>query len=227
MKRILAVSAAVFCFSVMVGPMAFAGALKEVYLKDGGIIECQKAWKTNGKIMVLVNRDVLLDFSRDEVDLKKTFGKKTAKVRKKRGKKLKNVSLSQKPVARKSAAKPLHGVVTSVKEPAKPVQAVKPVQAANPAQAPHPPQPASVAPPAKPVAKVAAQVGAPATKKPGQPATPPRPEKTAPKPAVQPPQPPAEPAFSLKNPMMLQAACGGALIVLLAALLVMRRKRGK
>ena len=60
-----------------------AKQLKAVYLKDGGVIECQKFWKENGKVMVLVNRDVLVDLSQDEVDMKRTFkGHKPSKVRK-------------------------------------------------------------------------------------------------------------------------------------------------
>jgi hypothetical protein len=47
--------------------------LKAVYLKDGGIIDCRSFWKEDGKVMVLVNRDVLVDLPRNEVDMKRTF----------------------------------------------------------------------------------------------------------------------------------------------------------
>lgn len=223
MKRILTVFLAVFCFSFLVRSMAFAGTLKEVYLKDGGVIECQKVWKADGKIMVLVNRDVLLDFSRDEVDLKKTFGKKPAKIKKKRVKRQKvgagRPPLPLKAIAQKPPAGPVQGVASSAQKPAKPV---KPLQAANVAPATHaPPQPVAGAVKAKPAVNPPVQGAAPVAKKPVPPA------KAVPKPAIQPPQPPAQPAFSLTSPLMLQAAGGGALIVLLVALLVMRRKKGK
>ena len=222
MKRILTVLLAVLCFSFVVGSTAFAGTLKSVYLKDGGVIECQNVWKTNGKIMVLVNRDVLLDFSRDEVDLKKTFGKKPAKIKKKGVKRQKigavRPPVQKKAIARKPPARPIQGIDSSVQKPA---MSVKP-QAAPVAQAPNAPQP-HVAGDLKavPAANPPVQGAATAAKKPVQPA------KAVPKPAIQPAQPPAEPAFSLTSPLMLQAAGGGALIVLLVALLVMRRKKGK
>ncbi|ABQ28214.1 hypothetical protein [Geotalea uraniireducens] len=222
MKRILTVLLAVLCFSFLVGSMAFAGALKSVYLKDGGVIECQKVWKTNGNIMVLVNRDVLLDFSRDEVDLKKTFGKKPAKTKKKGVKRQKigagRPPLPQKAIAQKPSARPIQGVVSSVQKPAKPV---KPLQAVKAAPAPHaPPQPVAGALKAKPAVNPPVQGAAPAAKKPVPPA------KAVPKSAIQPVQPPAEPPFSFTSSLMLQAAGGGVLIVLLVVLLAMRRKKG-
>lgn len=226
MKRILTVLLAVLCFSLVVGSTAFAGTLKSVYLKDGGVIECQNVWKTNGKIMVLVNRDVLLDFSRDEVDLKKTFGKKPAKIPakiKKKGVKRQKIGavrppVQKKAIAQKPPARPIQEIDSSVQKPAMPV---KP-QAAPVAQAPNAPKPpVAGALKAVPAANPAVQGAATAAKKPVQPA------KAVPKPAIQPAQPPAEPAFSLTSPLMLQAAGGGALIVLLVALLVMRRKKGK
>ncbi len=50
-----------------------ARELKKVYLKGDGIIECQKVWQEGNKVKVLVNRDTFLEFSKDEVDLKRTF----------------------------------------------------------------------------------------------------------------------------------------------------------
>lgn len=66
------------CCTILLAASVQARTLKEVYLKDGGIIKCQKVWKANGKVMVLVNRDILLDLSKSDVDLKKTFARKPA-----------------------------------------------------------------------------------------------------------------------------------------------------
>lgn len=219
MKRILTVLLAALCFSFLVGSMAFAGTLKAVYLKDGGVIECQKVWKTNGKIMVLINRDVLLDFSRDEVDLKKTFGKKPAKIKKKGIKRHKIHVGQREAIAQKLPAKPIQRVVSSVKKPAKPI---KPLPVAKAVPAPHAPlQPVAGALKAKSAVNPPVQEASPAAKKTVHPA------KAVPKPAIQPAQLPAEPAFSLTSPLMLQAGGGGALIALLVVLLAMRRKKGE
>ena len=89
MGRILSSTIVLLCCIILLAATSQAKTPKEVYLKDGGIIECQKVWQANGKVMVLVNRDTLVDFSKDEVDLQKTFAKKPvkgvkkAKVRKK------------------------------------------------------------------------------------------------------------------------------------------------
>ena len=71
------------CCTILLAASVQAKTLKEVYLKDGGIIKCQKVWQANGKVMVLVNRDIILDLSRSDVDLKKTFARKPAKAARK------------------------------------------------------------------------------------------------------------------------------------------------
>jgi len=48
---------------------------KQVYLKDGGIIEAQSAWRQGGKVFVKVNRDIVADFAPSEIDLHRTFPK--------------------------------------------------------------------------------------------------------------------------------------------------------
>jgi hypothetical protein len=58
--------------SLLFSASAIAG---QVYLTDGAIVEAQKVWQSKGKIHVLVNRDVLLSFTQEEVDIKRTFGK--------------------------------------------------------------------------------------------------------------------------------------------------------
>lgn len=53
-----------------------AFAATAVYLKDGGIIKAKSAWRSKGRVYVLVNRDTLTDFSPAEIDLKRTFIRK-------------------------------------------------------------------------------------------------------------------------------------------------------
>lgn len=48
-------------------------AARLVYLKGGGIIRAKSAWRSPGKVHVLVNRDTLAEFNTAEIDMKKTF----------------------------------------------------------------------------------------------------------------------------------------------------------
>ena len=52
-----------------------AQAVKKVYLKDGGILESRSAWRSKGKVYVLVNRDILAEFHPSELDMKRTFSR--------------------------------------------------------------------------------------------------------------------------------------------------------
>ena len=45
---------------------------KQVYLQDGGIIECQSFWQRGDKVLVKVNRDIVAEFDRSEIDLQRT-----------------------------------------------------------------------------------------------------------------------------------------------------------
>jgi len=83
MKRLLGRVIAALCFCMFLASAGYGKQLKSVYLKDGGIIDCQSFWKEDGKVMVLVNRDVLVDLPFKEVDMKRTFkARKRAAVRK-------------------------------------------------------------------------------------------------------------------------------------------------
>lgn len=57
--------------------LMLAGAClgKQVYLKDGGIIDAQSAWRQGNKVFVKVNRDIVADFNLNEIDLRRTFPK--------------------------------------------------------------------------------------------------------------------------------------------------------
>jgi len=50
-----------------------------VYLKDGGIVECESFWRKGDQVIVKVNRDVVVEFGSDEIDLKKTLRAKKLK----------------------------------------------------------------------------------------------------------------------------------------------------
>ena len=63
-------------------PVGAASAV-QVHLADGGIISAKKIWRSKGSIFVLVNRDTLLEFVPQEVNLKKTFVRKSRHGRKK------------------------------------------------------------------------------------------------------------------------------------------------
>jgi len=232
MKKYLSFLLVVLCFTVITAGVASAASATKVYLKDGAVIECQKVWRSGGKIMVLVNRDVLLDFSTAEVDLKKTFTKKGvgAKGKKKHLKK----PLMQGSTSKK-AAMPVQKPVSSVKKVAAPA---KPVPA-KPAPPTPPVKPATV-PPTTPAVAQKTILPVPGASRPAT--TPisgtqaalssakiavavPQPPKPAPRPAIKfvpPPPPPPEPFY--KDPLVLQLG-GGLLIVLLLVLLVMRKKK--
>jgi hypothetical protein len=93
------------CCTILLAAAVQARTLKEVYLRDGGIINCQKVWQENGKVMVLVNRDTLLDLSKSEVDLKKTFARKPAQ------------AVKKTKSSKKAASKPAAAVQQGVPEP--------------------------------------------------------------------------------------------------------------
>lgn len=54
---------------------------RDVYLKDGGVIEAQSAWRRGDKVFVMVNRDIIADFYLNEVDLRRTFPQSAASQR--------------------------------------------------------------------------------------------------------------------------------------------------
>lgn len=68
----------VYCFiGVLVSVLP--ALAKNVYLKNGEVIDAQRVWQANGSVHVLVNRDVLLHFTSSEVDTKKTFRRQAVK----------------------------------------------------------------------------------------------------------------------------------------------------
>jgi LPXTG-motif cell wall-anchored protein len=232
------------CFTVLLGTAAQAKALKEVYLRDGGIIECQKLWQANGKVMVLVNRDTLVELARDEVDLKKTFGKKAVKGKKAKVKKKQMVATSGKSeAAAQRPAKPgavpeaVKGAEPSAK-PAAPVAKPAPLAQPQPAPAAAPPvlgvkpaaQPAPAAKPAAPAAQQLAAKPAPvqgtatSAKKAASVVAETPPRTTLPLAKPTPPPPPPKATFVASNMVNIVL---GAVLVLLVAGYVFYKKRQK
>lgn len=82
MKKILYAA----LLSVAVATPAFAAKL---YLKDGGVIDALRVWRSGDKVYVLATRHTETSFEQYEVDMKRTFGKqhKSAKKLKKSAKK--------------------------------------------------------------------------------------------------------------------------------------------
>lgn len=110
---------------------------KQVYLKDGGIIDSQSAWRSGNKVFVKVNRDIVAEFNLNEIDLRRTFPKSAPPARDKR----RTVTADAETDAKKSESPaPETAAPAVVKSEPKPAVQPKP-EAAAPA-----PQPA--APPA-------------------------------------------------------------------------------
>lgn len=237
MVRIFFKTILTLCCTILLVAAAQAKSLKEVYLKDGGIIECKKVWQANGKVMVLVNRDTLLDLSRSEVDLKKTFAKKHAKTVKKTRHREKAATgraaakpqpvphLQAKPVV---APEPQHKPEAPPKPAAKKVAAV--TKPAAPAAKPAPAATKQPAAPAKaktlPTAKQAVQQAATSAKKqgPGAAVTPPG----APRvnlPLAKPATPPEAQKKSLLSGNLTSIGLVALLVLLVIGLLVYKKKQ--
>jgi len=200
------------CCTILLAATAQAKTLKEVYLKAGGIIECQKVWQSHGKVMVLVNRDTLVDLARDEVDLKKTFGKKPSKTVKKARARKKAVPEAVA-VTPQAAPQPLAkpGAVTATVQKAGEVPAAKP---AAPTVKPATPTVKS------PVLGTATSVKKPA---PGAAVTSSQPQRPSLPLAKSTPPPPPQKSFLESN--MLTIALVALLVLLVTGYLVYKKKQ--
>ena len=63
----------VVMMTLVLSTPAFAAKL---YLKDGGVIEALRVWRSNGKVHVLATRHTMTSFQPYEVDMKRTFAKR-------------------------------------------------------------------------------------------------------------------------------------------------------
>jgi hypothetical protein len=109
---------------------------RSVYLADGGKIEAQKVWQEDGRVYVLLNRDSLITFSPQEINLKKTFAKKKQVAKIKAVAKSVEVPAATAPAAAQPAEKPASAAVTA--EKSAPAPAVPPPVAKKPTPAPQP-----------------------------------------------------------------------------------------
>jgi opacity protein-like surface antigen len=69
MKRIL-------CAALMAVVLATPAFAAKVYLKDGGVIQAKRVWRSGDKVHVLATRHTLTSFEKSEVNMKRTFPKK-------------------------------------------------------------------------------------------------------------------------------------------------------
>lgn len=174
---------------------------KQVYLKDGGIIEAQSAWRKGGKVYVKVNRDIVADFTPDEIDLRRTFPKA------------------------KTPRRHIQHAAAVKAEPAKavavPAQASPAPAAAKPEQkAAVQPKPSSARPAPKAAVPAAPTAAAPAQK----PATPPAPAPaTAAKAPQQQAAQPVKPALPLTFMLLMLAVC----VLIIAAQWIIFQKAGQ
>jgi hypothetical protein len=74
----------IVCMWLMLAGVCFG---KQVYLKDGGIIDCESFWRRGNVVIVKINRDTMLEFERSEINVRRTFhetGKKSHHIRRKK-----------------------------------------------------------------------------------------------------------------------------------------------
>jgi hypothetical protein len=58
-----------------------AASAMTVYMHNDESIEAESAWRSNGKVFIKIDRDALIDFAEDEVDLARTFDRKNSAVK--------------------------------------------------------------------------------------------------------------------------------------------------
>jgi hypothetical protein len=181
------------CCCMLCAATVHAKSLQKVYLKDGGIIECQKYWKEDGRVMVQVNRDVLVVLAPDEVNIKRTFLKKPAKAAKR--------AKAAEKAAPVGKVEPAAGPQTPAPSAKAPAEAGKAGALPAPKPSAQPPGATNQVPGQKPALppspqKTAAPSPGPANQAPGpKPALPPSPQHTAaPSPGAASPAPGPKPA---------------------------------
>ncbi len=81
MDALLRNSVLIMCVWLMLAGVCLG---KQVYLKDGGIIDCESFRQQGNKVIVKINRYTVVDFQKNEIDARRTFrdtGKKSHHVR--------------------------------------------------------------------------------------------------------------------------------------------------
>lgn len=116
---------------------------KQVYLQDGGIVECQGFWQKGDEVIVKVNRDTVVEFQTSEINMKKTFARAKKPSRHIKRKvpaavapaAAKAAVTKEAPAVQPAAAPPVAAKVANT-APATPIPAAKPAPPAVPAPAP-------------------------------------------------------------------------------------------
>ncbi|MFA7405715.1 MAG: DUF5684 domain-containing protein [Pelobacteraceae bacterium] len=116
---------------------------KQVYLKDGGIIDSESAWRKGCKVFVKVNRDIIAEFNPGEIDLRRTFPKTGSSSRPQHRKAAAGAKAAATPAAAAPAPKAAIASTPAVATPA--AKPVTPPAPAPDATATEPPQPAATA----------------------------------------------------------------------------------
>jgi hypothetical protein len=191
MERFLGRIVMALCCCMFFAVTVHGKSLNKVYLKDGGVIECRTYSKRDGKVLVLVNRDLLVELAPDEVDMKRTFSKKPVK------------AVKKAKAAEKAASAGKEEPAAGLRTPATP--GATPAKAGKAGPAPADAGKTGAAPASTP----SAQPPGPANQAPGQkPAVPPPPQKiSAPASAAKPVSPGQQPPVA-KAPAPPAAASG-------------------
>lgn len=223
------------------GLLAAVALARPVYLADGGVVQAQKVWQEDGRIYVLLNRDSLISFSPEEIDLKKTFPKKQAPALRKPVPKRNPAAVTSVPVAASETA--AQSMTPPQQAAAKPAPAAPPPTAASATIVAPTTQPKAASAPAAKTAPVATAVQPPATTPrpatspqsavqtpakeaaaPGAPAAAAKPSTpTTPAKSATPPKPPAPPKPAAKKtppptPAVAPQLVGGGSVAALAML---------
>lgn len=61
------------CAALIATLLATPALGARLYLKDGGVIQAKRVWRSDGKVYVLATRDTMTSFEPYEVNLKRTF----------------------------------------------------------------------------------------------------------------------------------------------------------
>jgi hypothetical protein len=70
-----------FVWLMLAGVCFGKQVIKQVYLSDGSIIDCESFWRHGDRVVVKINRDTVLNFAQNEIDVRKTFRKSVKKAR--------------------------------------------------------------------------------------------------------------------------------------------------
>jgi hypothetical protein len=66
----------ILCAALMAVLMATPAFAAKLYLKDGGVIQAKRVWRSDGRVYVLATRHTMTSFDKSEVNLKRTFPKR-------------------------------------------------------------------------------------------------------------------------------------------------------